>query len=288
LILKGGRPVKALTEKLNSRRGASILLALLFLLVAMLVAASVLMAAVSNAGKVRSNYDEQQKYFALSSALRVVADQIEEAQYTVNYEVYTWTVSVEVGETENEKGETVPVYEDRHYYQIGQLGGTFKCGKLTGLAIKVLDFTKELDGVYAKEFTKEGYIPYGNVVNISPYDKRTLTVTVDTDGMPDNFEGKFPAVTVEVEMKANMDIHLTATLTDGEDTDTGKKAKIYTMEAELSAVKEMFSFPSVSGTKGYNKGNPAGTTPVSESRKTPDKPDVTWKLDWISKEVTSE
>ena len=45
--------MKRVKEKLKSRRGASILLALLFLLVCVLVAMSVLMAAASNAGKIR-------------------------------------------------------------------------------------------------------------------------------------------------------------------------------------------------------------------------------------------
>ena len=47
--------MKTLREKLHSQSGASILLALLFLLVCMMTAASILMAAVSNAGKLRSN-----------------------------------------------------------------------------------------------------------------------------------------------------------------------------------------------------------------------------------------
>ena len=47
--------MNTLRKKLHSQRGASILLALLFLLVCMMAAASVLMAAVSNAGKSRSN-----------------------------------------------------------------------------------------------------------------------------------------------------------------------------------------------------------------------------------------
>ena len=49
--------MKTLNRKLHSQRGASILLALLFLLACMMVAASVLMAAASNAGKIRSAED---------------------------------------------------------------------------------------------------------------------------------------------------------------------------------------------------------------------------------------
>lgn len=73
--------MKQLREKLHSQNGASILLALLFLLVCMMAAASILMAAVSNAGKIRSNYEEQQQYLALSSAIRLVSSQLERAAY---------------------------------------------------------------------------------------------------------------------------------------------------------------------------------------------------------------
>lgn len=48
----------ALKRKLQSQRGASLLLALLFLVLCSLVSATILMAAVSNAGKARSNLRE--------------------------------------------------------------------------------------------------------------------------------------------------------------------------------------------------------------------------------------
>ena len=46
---------RAISQKLHSQRGASLLLALLFLLLCSMVAASILMAAAANAGKYRSN-----------------------------------------------------------------------------------------------------------------------------------------------------------------------------------------------------------------------------------------
>ena len=83
--------MKTLNRKLHSQRGASILLALLFLLACMMVAASVLMAAASNAGKIRSNYEEQQRYLALSSALRLVAGELEKAEYRGQYTFNLWS-----------------------------------------------------------------------------------------------------------------------------------------------------------------------------------------------------
>lgn len=70
-----------LKEKLNSQKGASILIALLFLLICAMVASSVLMASVANAGKQRSNEEEEQVYLALSSAVKLVCDDITSCEY---------------------------------------------------------------------------------------------------------------------------------------------------------------------------------------------------------------
>lgn len=78
--------MEALRKKWNSRRGASVLMALLFMLVCMMVGASILMAAASNAGKAKSNRDEQQKYLALSSALNLVIDELTNIKYFGQYE----------------------------------------------------------------------------------------------------------------------------------------------------------------------------------------------------------
>lgn len=56
-------------------------LALVFLLVCVLVGVSVLMAAASNAGRSGSNRQEQQYYLALSSALQLVSDDLQESSY---------------------------------------------------------------------------------------------------------------------------------------------------------------------------------------------------------------
>lgn len=85
--------MRRLREKLHSESGASILLALLLFLVCCMVAASILAAVMSNAGKVRSNQAEQQKYLTLSSAIQFVADEIEGAAYTWKYTVYEWDVT---------------------------------------------------------------------------------------------------------------------------------------------------------------------------------------------------
>lgn len=90
--------MEALRNKLKSRRGASILLALLFLLLCMMVGASLVMAAAASAGKIRGNKEEQQKYLTLSSALTLLVDELENAEYVGQYTYQRqelWTLRVE-------------------------------------------------------------------------------------------------------------------------------------------------------------------------------------------------
>ncbi|MCF2615671.1 hypothetical protein JQM68_00480 [Oscillibacter valericigenes] len=63
-------------EKLHSRTGASLLIALLFFLVAMTVGAVVLTAASANAGRIQKNRQEQQNYLAVASAAGLLREDI--------------------------------------------------------------------------------------------------------------------------------------------------------------------------------------------------------------------
>lgn len=64
--------MRQLTQKLHSRRGASILLALLFFLVCGFVGSVVLGSAVANAEKLQGRQADQQTYYAVSSAARLI------------------------------------------------------------------------------------------------------------------------------------------------------------------------------------------------------------------------
>ena len=65
---------QAIEKKLNSTQGTSMLIALLFFLVAMMVGAVVLTAASTNAGRVTRNRQEQQNYLAVASAVELVKE----------------------------------------------------------------------------------------------------------------------------------------------------------------------------------------------------------------------
>ncbi len=78
--------IRATKRKLKSQRGASLLLALLFFLICTMVSSSILMAAVSNAGRHKSNLDEHQIYLALSSSVRVLCDELNRTEYKGQYQ----------------------------------------------------------------------------------------------------------------------------------------------------------------------------------------------------------
>lgn len=256
--------MKRLREKWNSQGGASILLALLFLLVCMTAAASVLTAAASNAGKLRSNYGEQQKYLALSSALRLAAGQIGKAEYRGAYAVQRWTV---------------PIYDDEgsrigetKYFHVRQSAGDFTCGELGG----TLDLTRELDGLYAKEFSGIGYTALSGAEIASLPSESKLTVKAEGD---EAVEEKFPDITIKVTLRQDLRVRLTAELKEAED-------RIYRLEAELAAS----GLPALDFTPKADEfagGAPTGAEEnfSSTPRTPPSEPDVTWKLDWIAKEV---
>lgn len=256
-----------LRKKWNSQGGTSILLALLFLLVCTTVAASVLMVAASNAGKIRSGYEEQQKYLALSSALRLAAGQIGEAEYRGAYTVQRWTV---------------PIYDDEgrrigetKYFHVRQTAGDFTCGELSG----VLDLTRELDGLYAKEFSGTGYTALSGA-EIAPIPSESkLTVKAEGD---DAVEEKFSDIVIKVTLRQDLRIRLTAELKETED-------KVYRMEAELAAsgLPTLDFTPKADEFPG-NASTGAAENLSSTPRAAPSEPDVTWKLDWIAKEVAGE
>ena len=264
-----------LNRKLRSQSGASILLALLFLLTCMMVAASILMAAVSNAGKIRSNYDEQQRYLTLSSALRLVAGEIEEATYTGDYTVRRWEVPI-LDDDGN------PTEEVTKYYRVEQAEGDFTCGELNNS----LNFRSELDGVFGREFTGTGYQPLAGTALLP----RSETLIVE---VKNGDEAKLPAVVVSVGLRQDLRVHLKATLAtnltyEGDGTPVFG-GKVYTMEAELAPS----GYPTLNdftpGSDEFPAGStlPGGAKELSSTpRGTPTEPDIkNWELQWISKEV---
>lgn len=145
----------ALKRKLQSQRGASLLLALLFLALCSLVSATILMAAVSNAGKARSNLREHQSYLALSSAVDLICDEIVRSEYQgiYNYREVVEKTPVKDPETGEETIETTIKY----YFT--QLEGSCAYkeadteSQLTGLLKNDLDtlFARQIESTLDKD-----------------------------------------------------------------------------------------------------------------------------------------
>lgn len=306
--------MKRLNAKLHSRRGASILLALLLFLVCVMVGASVLAAAVSNAGKVQSSRVEQQKYLTLSSAIRLVADELARAEYTGRYQLWEWEVSTTVTDKSDPDNSVSTTTSSSYFYckQIGweadptmSLPAAYSCGDLTAQ----LPLGKELDEIFSRQFKAKGGKTAGyealEGVDVELSTERVLTVT-----LPDGLAGypgdtgpeqyRVPkAVTVKVELDhATKHILLTAWLGEEEAPADGRD----TMTAELMAKPDTVPVLSYAP-GGRRKGDlpiPSSSSSTSGSRKTTTTVTVTtagkvfpdidapidpmqWELNWIKK-----
>jgi hypothetical protein len=71
-----------LKEKLNSRQGASLMIALLFFLLCITTGTVILTAATASTGRISSQKQVQQDYLTVSSAARLVRDQLKGTTFT--------------------------------------------------------------------------------------------------------------------------------------------------------------------------------------------------------------
>lgn len=246
--------MKKIREKLRSENGASILLALLFFLLCAMVGASVLMAAASNAGKSRSNREEQQKYLTLSSALQLVCDELTAAEYTAKYD-YAYTPPVT--ET-NDDGTVTIVTPAIHTYT--RKKGQFDCG-----LAQVLPFLEELDWLFEQTFKVEETSEDTYVYNAdsdatikAPGEKHKITLTVteqaDKPGLNDT------PVEVTVTLTKDYSFRLSASL-DG-----------YSMYADLVLKKGC--------TPPKPEKSPAGNNPQTCAP-------IKWEVSQITREATT-
>lgn len=221
--------MNALRRKWTGCQGASILLALLFLLVCMMAGASVLMAAASNAGKIKSNKVEQQKYLTLSSALTLLCDELTGVEYVG---IYSYTRDTVYRTELDPDGNAISVYDhDEHSYS--QQPGTLRreADPTTPLGwAGVLPLYNDLDVAFANNFQ----VPAGqrspidrytyqprNTSIIQPTSPHALELTVNAD---DTYGGLLEPVKITAQLKNDGTITLTASLKNDPD---------YLMEAVL-------------------------------------------------------
>lgn len=246
-----------LKQKLKSESGASILLALLFFLICALVAAAVLMAAVSNAGKIKSNQEMHQKYLAVSSALELVCDDLLSAEYRGQYTVTVTKTETPTTDDEGTAGDPVVTYN----YLYKQENGEYNC-KLSKILLEELDqiFAAQMafDVAGFKANASDNETHAATVFSHNPADTpHTLTISpAETDGV------EMPKVQVSVTLdKSSYAIKLTARLVD--DAAYGMEAELTPNESVIPRLKE--------------------ETGIEPGPKTYQTDPMTWKLGWITK-----
>lgn len=245
-------------RKLKSERGASILLALLFFMISMVAGASILMAASSNAGRVRSNRREQQAYLALSSAVKLVADDLAKAEYCGRFTY------------EESKDDTTEVMT--HIYT--QTEGSYSSG-LSGLLLKdfdaiFYDYMNDartfMEGTNVHTFIPKldagPFIPLGST---DDFRRHEWTVTPDASSL----SGFSVKMTLKVYSDYRIDIkaELTAVPAEYRDFETGDE---YVMNAELTPTANP---PVIDKNAAYVNGSADNSTPP-----------MSWKIGWVTGE----
>ena len=221
--------MESAAKKLKNSRGASIILALVFLLVCVMVGSSVLMAASSNAGRSRSNRQEQQLYLFLSSALQLVEDDLTGAEYTCQVEYQRVKVPDSAFFT--------------HWFIPCKGLMARKEGGSDPLFVEV--FCPALDSIsngYMKEILEKLDADAGNPDMNTPgahywYDgykdaektPQSFTLTVTPDGPLAGYEAQ-----VDVTIDANYRITLTARMTGAQDTKALKLFQNYSLTTTLT------------------------------------------------------
>lgn len=218
--------MEALRKKLASRRGASILMALLFLLLCMMVGTSVLMAAASNAGKIRSNQEEQQKYLTLSSALTLLCDELEDMEYVGQYYYGCIQVFRRVYTYDEDGNVTGYIEEDVrkvHYYEqeTGVLRKKDGDPAAEWRLKEVFPLYNDLDSTFSDYFQ----VPLGQKNPVDQYRETPLSptmifplsphsVTIAAAVDEETYGGLADQVDIEGEVDGKGKITLTATLKD--------------------------------------------------------------------------
>lgn len=192
-------------QKLNSRRGASFLLALLFFLICALVSSTVLMAAAANAGRSRSEREEHQRYLTLSSAVRLLCDELTDCQYQGRY--YYWVEDITAEDPNTGKPEVVS-----QKYHLEQKEGLYQYKDNSGNA-RLSALLNDFDYLFSREFDEvkdsRPSITVTKLNGLSPPPTRTLTLTPES-----GVDGLNQPVTVKltVELTSPYVINLTASL----------------------------------------------------------------------------
>lgn len=80
--------MQRIIKKIKSNRGASFIIALIYFIICMMVGATMITAASTNRGRVSASIEEQNAYFAVSSAATTFRDKLINSKYSDYFETY--------------------------------------------------------------------------------------------------------------------------------------------------------------------------------------------------------
>jgi len=258
--------MKDFKTKLKSESGKTLLIAMVFFLVCVVTASTLLTGAVSNSGKAPGGEDRQRESLALSSAMRLVCGEItaEGARYQGQY-----TYTAQVRRIVMDEPEWQVVSE-----KCEQTRGTFEnCGMINSAAPLLVD---QLDLIFAKQSFKgqtgDG-VQYKSRAGL-PQNIIELPFVLTLEDGAEEYKDLGP-VHFTLLLQDNCDIELTAVMGDEEPKENTHK---------ISALLKANSVPRIASKPGVPEGLviPEGefdsvfTSPYYFST------EVTWKLDNIS------
>ena len=160
-------------QKLNNNRGASFLVALLFFLICLTVGSMVLTAATAGAARTKDRYEDQQAYFAVASAARLIKEEVGTYAYTDGETWQTWQIGTDPeGEPIMESGwvRLSPVISKKDgsggtggdlltdaYVNLSHIGGSGVLDEITNnFYIEPVNSADGIPPVYAEFQMKEG------------------------------------------------------------------------------------------------------------------------------------
>ena len=162
-----------LKQKLHSQRGASMLMAMIFLLFCLLIGGSVLAAATANSSRIEHLVNDQQDFLNQRSALTIMADMLTpQADNTlqISFKPNGSRVSVKIPST-NFKSDDIPSIQQLlydividHYYdsddtlQYSLSGWTTTFGRPASGTIQINLGAETLNAVYSVAFTADNCV----------------------------------------------------------------------------------------------------------------------------------
>ena len=257
------------------------MLAFLMLLLCIMVASSVLAAAGSNAGRIKSNRIEQQKYMTLTSAVRLICDDLETAGYTAEYGKYEW--------------EAAGVSSTEKCFYIRQISGECSGNKLKDQIplekwLNYIFFSKGGEGYEALSGTTDNTLTCALTVTLPdglkgyPYYQVDQTVTVQVKIDPATYNIMLTAWLGDVVYDPTDGVKVTAELAAGMDDPSplinhhGNGSALPVLPDGAPALPVPNDTNQTAG-PFIKDGNTVTFTTIKKETLT----SMTWKLNWIKK-----